>query len=373
MASRWLRGLRRLPPPPSALRVSPSLSKEGKRTYGYLRNGHVSAVCGQGRGTILGGDQRRHVSNATTESPSSRAVIIGAGSVGSTIGSFLVFEGAYDEVVLIDLDEDRLRGEVMDLSDASFLSDTSVRMGTYEDAADADLVIITAGAKQRPNETRLALLKRNVGILSSIADSILPVADHTLVLLVANPVDILTQLFQEISQLPKERVIGSGTFLDSMRLCTELSRKFGVAPSHIHAYVVGMHGDCQIPVWSHCSVGGVHVSGYGCLKRAEMIELAERARDKAYRIINAKGSTYYGIAACVAKLSVGLQMNRHQIFPLSVWSEANGSYLSWPAFVGSNGVQGTLPLTLNSEESAVVERAAATVKAAVADAQKPGE
>uniref|UniRef100_A0A6V3IZ98 Lactate/malate dehydrogenase N-terminal domain-containing protein n=1 Tax=Lotharella globosa TaxID=91324 RepID=A0A6V3IZ98_9EUKA len=176
----------------------------------------------------------------------SSAAIIGAGSVGSTIASFLIWGGAYEEIIMIDINKERCEGEVMDLQDAGFLTDTQVRMGEYKDASSASIVIITAGAKQRKGETREALLQRNVRILSSIAKSILPVKDDTLVLLVANPVDILTQLFQEISGIPRERVFGSGTFLDTMRLRTELSMRYNIAATHIHTYIVGMHGDLQV-------------------------------------------------------------------------------------------------------------------------------
>jgi len=151
--------------------------------------------------------------------------IIGAGSVGSTIASYLVWSGVYSEIYMIDIDKNRCEGEVMDLSDASFVTSTVVKVGTWQDAKKASMIIITAGAKQRQGETRRALLQRNVRILRAIANSILPVSSYTNILLVANPVDILTQLFQEISGIPKSRVFGSGTYLDSMRLREALAEK----------------------------------------------------------------------------------------------------------------------------------------------------
>eukprot|EP00467_Chlorarachnion_reptans_P025263 CAMPEP_0114523688 /NCGR_PEP_ID=MMETSP0109-20121206/21428_1 /TAXON_ID=29199 /ORGANISM="Chlorarachnion reptans, Strain CCCM449" /LENGTH=299 /DNA_ID=CAMNT_0001705027 /DNA_START=38 /DNA_END=938 /DNA_ORIENTATION=+ len=292
------------------------------------------------------------------------AAIIGAGSVGSTIASFLIYEGAFTEVLIIDIDRERCEGEVMDLSDAQFLTDTNVRVGTYEEAAECAIVIITAGAKQRKGETREALLLRNVKILTSISKSLKKVSEHTIVLLVANPVDILAQLFQQISGIPKERVVGSGTFLDSMRLRTALSKRFKVAATHVHAYVVGMHGDLQIPLWNVSTISGVPIIKYGDFRKGELKEIAERIRTKAYKIINAKGSTYYGIGACVAKIGRGILQNRHKIFQLSSWHEKYGCYLSWPTLVGKEGVIKLIPLDLTKEEESVVAKAADVLKRA---------
>uniref|UniRef100_A0A6V3J820 L-lactate dehydrogenase n=1 Tax=Lotharella globosa TaxID=91324 RepID=A0A6V3J820_9EUKA len=301
----------------------------------------------------------------------SSAAIIGAGSVGSTIASFLIWGGAYEEIIMIDINKERCEGEVMDLQDAGFLTDTQVRMGEYKDASSASIVIITAGAKQRKGETREALLQRNVRILSSIAKSILPVKDDTLVLLVANPVDILTQLFQEISGIPRERVFGSGTFLDTMRLRTELSMRYNIAATHIHTYIVGMHGDLQIPLWGVGNVASVPVEEFFRLTEKDKKAIGDAARDKAYKIISAKGSTYYGIGACVAKLSAGFTQNRHQIYQLSTWHPQYGCYLSWPAVVSKKGVSGIVPVALTVKETEIVKKAAATIRFGVKNALNP--
>jgi len=304
-------------------------------------------------------------SDPALESEVRSAAIVGAGSVGSTIAIFLLQAGIYDEVYMIDTNQERVEGEVMDLSDASFVSDTRIRVGTYEDARRSSIVIITAGAKQRPNETREQLLQRNVHVLHSIAEELLPVSDSTIVLLVANPVDILTMLFQQISQIPKHRVIGSGTYLDSMRLRMALSQKFNIAPSAVNVSVVGMHGDLQIPVWSGAQVGGVPIQYFGRMSLEEMTELADSTRTKAYRIISAKGSTYYGIAACVAHLSQGITQDKHQIFQLSIWSDEFESYLSWPAIIGSKGIVKPMPLSLTDEERRMVSKATRQIKSSV--------
>jgi len=307
--------------------------------------------------------------------PSSMAsvAIIGSGSVGSTIASYIIWGGAFDEVIMIDIDKDKLRGEVMDLSDATFLTDTSVKKGEFSDAKKSDIVVITAGAKQQKGETREQLLKRNVKILKSIAKSILPISESTIVLLVANPVDILTAVFQQVSGLPKERVIGSGTFLDTMRLRGALSKKLGVAAVHIHAYIVGMHGDCQTPLWSNANVSGVNLIEYGKLTKEDMKKFAIATRNKAYEIINAKGSTYYGIGACVATICRGIVQNRNQVLQLSVWNETYKSYLSWPALLWKKGIRHTLPLKLNDAETKVIHKAVKTITSEVAAALETTE
>uniref|UniRef100_A0A7S3YCB7 L-lactate dehydrogenase n=1 Tax=Lotharella globosa TaxID=91324 RepID=A0A7S3YCB7_9EUKA len=224
---------------------------------------------------------------------------------------------------------------------------------------------------KKKSETREALLQRNVRILSSIAKSILPVKDDTLVLLVANPVDILTQLFQEISGIPRERVFGSGTFLDTMRLRTELSMRYNIAATHIHTYIVGMHGDLQIPLWGVGNVASVPVEEFFRLTEKDKKAIGDAARDKAYKIISAKGSTYYGIGACVAKLSAGFTQNRHQIYQLSTWHPQYGCYLSWPAVVSKKGVSGIVPVALTVKETEIVKKAAATIRFGVKNALNP--
>mmetsp|Transcript_31402 Transcript_31402/g.55243 ORF Transcript_31402/g.55243 Transcript_31402/m.55243 type:complete len:309 (+) Transcript_31402:120-1046(+) len=288
------------------------------------------------------------------------AAIIGAGSVGSTIASFMIQGGKFHEILMVDVNKSRCEGEVMDLNDAGFTTDTSVRMGDFKDCAKCSIVIITAGAKQRSGETRRALLKRNVKILKSICKSILPLSPSTMVLLVANPVDILTQIFQKISGLPKEQVMGSGTYLDTMRLRTALSKRFNVAASHVHAQVIGMHGDLQMAVWSKSTIAGIPIPEYDNkgLTQGDMDKMAQWTKDKAYKIIQAKGSTYYGIAACVTKISAGILQDRHQVFQLSCYHEGYGSYLSWPALVGRSGVVRLMPLQLTGEEIAHVKKAA---------------
>nr|CAG8539526.1 11131_t:CDS:2 [Entrophospora candida] len=295
----------------------------------------------------------------------SRVAIIGAGSVGATIAFALLIQKISSEILLVDVVEDTVKGQVLDLSDANFISSTQVRGGTYQEAGQCDIIIITAGAKQKPNETRVQLIERNYKIMDNVINSMKPINPKSLLLLVANPVDVLTSIAQKISGLPKHQVFGSGTFLDSARLRLKLSSLLKVSETAIHCYVLGEHGDSQIIAWTSAHVGGKPLLDYQeikNLKDEEREQIEKEIANKAYEIINLKGATYFGIAGCVSMLVQSITLNQRQIRPLSVYSEEYGCVLSMPAVLGSNGIERIIEVKLSDQEKAKLKKSAVNLK-----------
>jgi len=240
---------------------------------------------------------------------------------------------------------------VLDLNDAEFVTSTRVYHGTYLDAATADVTVITAGAKQKLGETRTQLIDRNYAILQSIFEKMKPLNPNLVIILVANPVDVLTQLAHHFApNHPRSQIFGSGTFLDTMRLRGLLSQKLNVNANAIHAYVLGEHGDRQFVAWSSARVGAISLSrcpGYESLNR-EAIQ--ETVMKKAYTIIESKGATYFGIGVCVAQLCESVLFDRKDVRCVSCWSDKYNVAVSLPAVIGRSGVQNTLATELNASE-----------------------
>jgi len=289
----------------------------------------------------------------------SRVAIIGAGSVGATIAYALLLKKMSSEIVLVDIVEETARGQVLDLSDAGFVTSTRIRQGDFQEAGQCDIVIVTAGAKQKPNETRVELIERNYQILSSVISKMKPFNPNVILLIVANPVDILTCIAQKLSGLPKNQVFGSGTFLDSARLRLELASILKVAETAIHAYVLGEHGDSQIIAWSSAHVGGKSLLDFSEMQTVDKEKLAKDIARKAYEIINLKGSTYFGIAGCVSSLVEAIVFNERTIKPLSIYVEEFQCVLSMPVVLGSSGVERIIDVFLNVEEKARLQKSAA--------------
>ncbi|XXQ35365.1 L-lactate dehydrogenase [Plasmodiophora brassicae] len=290
--------------------------------------------------------------------------IIGAGSVGSSIASALVQSGIPQQVVLVDVRQERCRGEALDLADGAFLSDTTVRQGSWSEVAQSNVIVITAGVKQRPDESRDELVGRNCQIFQEICTNLLPIAPDAIVMIVSNPVDVLAAVFQRISKLPAERVIGSGTFLDSMRFREAIAKRLALAPSSIHAYILGEHGDQQIPVLSTVSVGGAPLSAFPNIDEDFLRETAIQTRDRAYEIIKLKGSTYHGIAACVRSLIASILGDRCRVCAVSVYSPAFQTYVSLPAVLGRQGIVRIVPIadTLSPSESSALKTVACSIR-----------
>ncbi|PKY44002.1 lactate dehydrogenase [Rhizophagus irregularis] len=292
----------------------------------------------------------------------SRVAVIGAGSVGATISYALLIQKISSEIILVDIVEEVVQGQVLDLSDANFISSTQIRGGTFQEAGQCDIIIITAGAKQKPTETRVELIERNYKILDSVIKSMQPIKSSAILLLVANPVDILTYIAQKLSGLPKNQVIGSGTFLDSARLRLKIASSIGVAENAVHAYVLGEHGDSQIIAWSSAHIGGKPLLDFPELKNIDKEKFAKEISGKAYEIIKLKGATYFGIAGCVSSLVQCIVLNQKHVRPLSTFIEEYGCVLSMPVVLGSNGIERMIEIHLDSDEKAKLKQSAVALK-----------
>ena len=302
-----------------------------------------------------------------------KAVIIGAGFVGSASAFALLQSGLFTEIVLIDNNQAKAEGEAMDISHGvPFCSPVDIHAGGYEDAADAGIIIITAGAAQRPGETRLDLVSRNAAIFRSIIPNINESGFQGVLLIVANPVDILTYIAQKLSNLPANRVIGSGTTLDTARLKSELSKHLNVDARSIHSFIIGEHGDSEIVAWSSANVSGVPIGDFCELRghyhnhHQAMEKIAAGVRDSAYRIIERKGATYYGIAMSIRRICEAIVNDEKSIFPVS--NLMTGTYgiedivLSMPAILGRDGIETQIPISLNEKETVALMKSAKTLK-----------
>lgn len=305
-----------------------------------------------------------------------KAAIIGCGFVGSATAFSLMQSGLFNELVLIDAAADKAEGEALDIAHGvPFARPVQVYAGTYDDIADAAVVIITAGANQKEGETRLDLVHKNVAILGSIVPELTKRDYGGIVLVVANPVDVLTYAAIKLSGFPSSRVIGSGTVLDTARLKSELGRHLGVDSRSVHAFIVGEHGDGEIVAWSSANVSGIPINAF-CEMRgyfrhdAAMHEIADRVRNAAYEIIAKKRATYYGIAMAVRRICEAIVRDEKSILPLSSLMAGefgiDGVALSMPAIVGEHGLETHVPLSLDADETAELQKSAAVLKSVIA-------
>ncbi len=292
-----------------------------------------------------------------------KVAIVGMGNVGASCAFALMQKKLYSEMVLINRSRDKAEGEAMDLSDGlPYVGSMKIYAGDYEDAADASLIVITSGAAQKPGETRLDLVARNAVILKGIIDQIKATSFEGILLIVANPVDILTNLALRYSGYPENRVFGSGTVLDTARLKDEIAKYLSVDARNVHTMIVGEHGDSEVPLWSITNIAGVEITEFASLRghakghAAAMQRLYENVRDSAYHIIERKGATYYGIAMAVTRIASALVHDEHAVLPVSVPMHGEygieGIHLSIPAIIGVNGIEAVVPLRLNGEELA---------------------
>lgn len=306
-----------------------------------------------------------------------KITVIGAGLVGSTSVYAMMNAGIASELVLIDVNQKRLAGEVMDLNHgSSFVPQVRVRAGDYADCADSSIIVITAGVNQKPGESRLDLLKRNVEVFRNIVPNIMRHNDFPLILVVTNPVDLLTLVTLRLSGLPPHRVIGSGTVLDSSRFRYLLSEHFNVSAQNVHAYIVGEHGDSEVPTWSLTNIAGIPIDDYcrACEKNENCVErerIFNEVKNSAYAIIEGKGATYYAVGLAVRRICEAILRNEHAILPVS--SLIDGLYgikdvaLSLPTILDSQGVQKVLELPLTPEETAGLRVSADTLKSVFRD------
>lgn len=300
-----------------------------------------------------------------------KIVLIGAGDVGIAYAFALINQSVCDELAIIDIDEKKTAGNVMDLNHGVVWasSPTNVKVGTYDDCADAAMVVVCAGAAQKPGETRLQLVDKNIKILNSIIGDVMRHNFDGIFLIASNPVDILTYATWKISGLPKERVIGSGTVLDSARFRSMLGDMYDVAPSSIHAYIIGEHGDSELPVLSSSTVGGVSMR-----KKLEkdpelhgrLEKVFEETRDAAYTIIDAKGSTSFGIGMGLARITRAVLQNQNVVLPVSAYLQGeygeDDIYIGTPALVNRGGIHRVVELELDDHEAEQMKASVAQLR-----------
>ena len=301
-----------------------------------------------------------------------KAAIIGCGFVGSSSAFALMQSGLFSEMVLIDADINRAEGEALDISHGlPFAKPMKIYAGSYDDIADAAIIIVTAGAGQKTGETRLDLVKKNVAIFKSIIPEIAKREFNGILLIVANPVDILTFVAAKLSKLPENRVFGSGTVLDSARLKYLLGEHLNIDNRSVHAFIIGEHGDSEIVAWSSANVSGIPINDFcemrGYFAHKESMEkIAEEVKNSAYEIIEKKHATYYGIAMSVRRICEAIIRDEKSILPVS--SIQSGEYgiekvaLSLPAIVGRRGVEKVVPIELSESEKEQLVKSANTLK-----------
>ena len=304
--------------------------------------------------------------------------IIGCGNVGMRYAYALIMKGLARSIVITDMDKKRLEGEVMDLSHgAPYVSPVEIIAGDYSDIKGSDLVVITAGKKQSPGQTRLALAKDNVGVYRQIVSRIVKYAPEAIILVVTNPVDILSYAAYKFSSKPAKEVIGAGTVLDSARFRFLLAQYCKVDPHNVHAYILGEHGDSESAIWSNAAIGGVlfknyclsHGDNYTCHYRKDSEKIFSEVRDSAYKIIEKKGETSYGIGLSLVRITQAILHDENAVLPVSSlitdYLDISDVYLSFPAIVNGNGVREVLKLELAGEEQEALKKSAAAIKKAI--------
>ena len=310
---------------------------------------------------------------------SSKVTIIGAGSVGATIAYTLSGQNIASEIVMIDINKEKVKGEVMDIEQGTCFRDPiSIVAGEYEDAKDSDIVIITSGIARKPGQTRIELTQTNVNILKSITPEIVKAAPNAIYIIVSNPVDIMTYVFTKISGLPERQIIGSGTVLDTARLKFGLSDHFGVAQKNIHAYVFGEHGDTSFIPWSGAYISGVSVDEFYEVMKSKGRDIKELDKDAMLTyvqksggtIIANKGATFYAVSRAVCQICSRVNAASDSIATVS--SMMHGEYgiedvcLSTLTLLGPNGIQGKIPMRMNKAEIAKLQASAYALKAVIA-------
>ena len=297
-----------------------------------------------------------------------KAAMIGCGFVGSASAFALMQSGLFSELVLIDANHDKAEGEAMDIAHGlPFAGQMKIYAGDYDDIVDAAVIIVTAGAAQKPGETRLDLVNKNVNIFKSIIPEIAKRNYKGILLIVANPVDILTYTAVKLSGLPENRVIGSGTVLDTARLKYALGEHLEVDSRSVHSFIIGEHGDSEIVAWSSTNVSGIPVNDFCELRghfnhEEAMHRIADDVKNSAYDIIEKKGATYYGIGMSVKRICECIMRDEKSILPIS--SMMHGEYgisdicLSMPTVVGREGVETRVPIQLNEQEESALSASA---------------
>ncbi|MGE5527634.1 MAG: L-lactate dehydrogenase [Patescibacteria group bacterium] len=305
----------------------------------------------------------------------SKIVIVGTGFVGASLAFSLVQRSLLEEIVLIDVNREKAEGEAMDLQHSlPFVRPANVRVGDFRDCDDASVVVIAAGVAQKPGESRLDLAGRNIAVYRQFIPELIRGGTEAVFIVATNPLDVMTYAAAKLSGLPEGRVIGSGTVLDSSRLRFLLSEHCRVDPGNVHAYILGEHGDSEVPIWSATHIAGVSLEKYcaACGRncgRDIRGEIFARVRDAAYEIIKRKGATYYAISLALTRIVGSVIRDEHSL--LTVSCVLGGVYgltdvaLSVPAIVGRDGIERVVPIPLTPEEEEGLRRSAAVVRAVI--------
>ncbi|XJZ27773.1 L-lactate dehydrogenase [Bacillota bacterium Lsc_1132] len=301
-----------------------------------------------------------------------RVVLVGTGAVGCSYAYSMINQGVAEELVLIDVNEAKAEGEAMDLNHGMPFAPSPIKVwnGTYQDCETADLIVITAGLAQKPGETRLQLVEKNTKIFKEIVKNIMASGFNGIFLVATNPVDILTYVTWKESGLPKERVIGSGTVLDSARLRFGLGKYFNVDTRNVHAYIIGEHGDTELPVWSKASIGVEQIESLLAekneLKKESLEEIFINVRDAAYHIIERKGATFYGIGMSLVRITKAILNNENSILTVSAYLDGQYGhkdvYIGVPAIINRDGIRQVIEIDLNEKEKEQFDRSVAVLK-----------
>lgn len=301
--------------------------------------------------------------------------IVGSGMVGATSAYAIMLRKAASDIVLIDANQKRAIAEAQDITHAvPFVAATDIYAGSYEDLKDAKVVVIAAGANQKPGETRLMLMEKNASIMRDIISHTAEVNPNAVFLVATNPVDIITHICVDIAKefgIPSSRIIGSGTTLDTARFRSLLGAHIGVDPQHVHAYVLGEHGDSEVLTWSNIDVGGVSIEDFIAHRNIEFNEeiknrIDDGVRNAAYKIIEGKGSTYYGVAGAIAKLVEVINRDNRAVLTVSALKDdvegIKNVTLSLPHLIGGSGDLGVLPIKLSVRERMLLKKSAEIIK-----------
>ena len=298
--------------------------------------------------------------------------VIGAGFVGSTVAYTLVVKGVASEIVLVDVNLERAEGEAMDISHgAPFAKSSVIRAGSYEDTKGSDVVIITAGTNQKPGETRIDLITRNAAIMRDVAGRVGEQSPNAVILVISNPVDVMTYVARQVTGFPKNRVIGSGTVLDSSRFRYLLANRFDIDPRNVHGYIMGEHGDSEFPAWSLVNIAGMSLDEASDLFNKEINDevrqsIADSTRNAAYEIINRKGATYYGIGMSATRIVEAIVRDERSIMTVSSLLhgeyDIDDLYLSVPAILGEHGIKKVLTPRLSDLELANLHHSAEVLR-----------
>ena len=308
-----------------------------------------------------------------------KVMLVGDGAVGSSYAYAMALQGIAEEFGVIDVVKERTEGDALDLLDATgYTYPKKIYAAEYSDCKDADLVVITAGAPQKPGETRLDLVNKNLRILSTIVKPVVESGFQGIFLVAANPVDILTYATWKFSGFPKERVLGSGTSLDTARLRVAMADLTGIKdPRSMHAYIMGEHGDSEFAAYSSASIGSLPFLDWAKehdVSKETLDKIEDDVRNKAYEIINKKGATFYGVAAALARISKAILRDEDTVLPVSAYMDGqygiNDVYIGTPAVVCADGIKQVIEVPLNEEEQTKMTESAKTLKQVLNDGLK---